>query len=395
MKVLLISDYGYLAGGAELMMVRIRAELRQRGHDARFFSTHLIETKKQNYADYTCLGTHSRFRTLLQTFNPWATYRLSKVLKTFQPDVVHIRLFLTQLSPLILPLLKTIPCIYHVAWYRPICPKGTKILPNGKFCQSTPGRVCLTNKCLPMRDWAPLMVQMRMLRAWRHHFDLVVANSHAVKAHLEEEGITPVEVIHNGIPITTLLPRQLDAPTVAFAGRLVREKGAHVLIEAFEKVVQRLPDAKLLIAGDGPERGSLERYVQEKSLRKAIEFLGFVTQETMTESLQAAWVQVVPSLWAEPFGIVAVEAMMRGQAVIASDHGGLREIVANGKTGFLVPPDDSESLAQALLRIFEDRDQLEAMGVAGYARAVENFSLKTFCDRFVNHYEGLIQYRYA
>jgi len=391
MKVLLVSDYGHLAGGAELMMMRLREELRRRGHDARFFSTALKDKKDQNFADYTCFGTESGFRTLLQTANPWAYRGLSTVLTTFRPDVVHVRLFLTQLSPLILPLLKHVPSIYHVAWYRPICPKGTKVLPDGQSCQSRPGHVCLKNGCLPVRDWAPLMLQMRMLTAWRHHFDLVVANSRAVKARLEAEDISPVEVVYNGIPIEPMPARTLDTPTVAFVGRLVREKGTHVLIEAFEQVTRHLPEAQLLIVGDGPERGALADNVQARGLSHNVQFLGHLSHDAMAQSLKPARVHVVPSLWAEPFGIVAVEAMMRGLPVIASAHGGLQEIVDDGSTGLLVPPGNSDRLAEALLQILSHQETSERMGAAGYARAVEKFSLKTFCDRFVSYYEGLTQ----
>jgi len=147
--------------------------------------------------------------------------------------------------------------------------------------------------------------------------------------------------------------------------------------------------ASLLIAGDGPERTRMERTVQEKGLESSIRFLGFVSPDSLAEELRAAWVHVVPSQWAEPFGIVAVEAMMRGQAVIASDHGGLSEIVRHGETGLLVKPNDSQALASALIRVLENRDYAQSLGAAAYQRAVEKFSLETFCDRFIEYYREL------
>ena len=389
LRILLVSDYGYLAGGAELMLLHLRDELRSRGHDVRFFATHVSEPGKPVLADYSCLGTDSGFRTLLQTANPWAARRLSRVIREFRPDVVHVRMFLTQLSPLILPVLKNVPSIYHLAWYRPICPTGLKTLPGGEPCQVRYGRACLDNGCLTMRDWAPLMVQMRLLRRWRHHFNLLVANSNAVKSRLEAEDFGPVEVVHNGIPVTPHLAGHDGRPTACFAGRLVMVKGTQVLLDAFAEVVRNLPEANLLIAGDGPERAVMERSVREKGLEKNIRFLGFVPQDKLTTELQRAWVQLVPSVWAEPFGIVAVEAMMRGQAVIASDHGGLSEIVRHGETGLLVKPNDSQALAGALTRVLENRDYAQSLGAAAYERAVEKFSLETFCDRFMGFYAEL------
>src|SRR5207237_1732610 len=142
-------------------------------------------------------GTTSRLRTLLQSANPWAAMKLRRVLDVFQPDIVHVKMFLTQLSPLILPMLKNVRSIYHVVWYRPICPLGTKLLPDGNLCYSPPGTICYRTGCLPLRDWAPLMLQMKLWRRWRGVFDLVVANSEAVKRRLMAEGIEPVEVVLN------------------------------------------------------------------------------------------------------------------------------------------------------------------------------------------------------
>ena len=389
MRVLLVSDYGYPAGGAELMLLHLRDELRQRGHDVQFFASRVSDPGKPVLADYSCFGTDSGFRTVLQTANPWAARELSRVIREFKPDVVHVRMFLTQLSPLILPVLKNVPSIYHLAWYRSICPTGTKFLPDGRLCEVRHGRVCLSNNCLPMRDWVPLMIQMRLLRRWRHHFNLLVANSHAVKLRLEAEDFGPVEVVHNGIPLSAQLARFDSRPTACFAGRLVKVKGAHILLDAFEEVLRKLPGASLLIAGDGPERTRMERTVQEKGLESSIRFLGFVPPDSLAEELRAAWVHVVPSQWAEPFGIVAVEAMMRGQAVIASDHGGLSEIVRHDETGLLVKPNDSQALASALIRVLENRDYAQSLGAAAYQRAVEKFSLETFCDRFIEYYREL------
>ncbi len=136
MKILLINDYGSPIGGAEVLTFALRDELRRLGHDVRLFASSAGASQASSEADYLCYGTLSRFRTLLQTLNPWAFVRLRRVLQEFQPDVVHVRMFFTQLSPLILPLLRRVPALYHVVWYRPICLTGTKLLPTGSPCQS-------------------------------------------------------------------------------------------------------------------------------------------------------------------------------------------------------------------------------------------------------------------
>jgi hypothetical protein len=103
-KILLVNDYAVRQGGAEVLLLRLRDALRERGHDVRLFASNAKEDGNCTPADYTCRGTTSRFRTLLQVANPWAAIGLRNVLRSFQPDVVHVKIFLTQLSPLILPL---------------------------------------------------------------------------------------------------------------------------------------------------------------------------------------------------------------------------------------------------------------------------------------------------
>ena len=116
MKILLVHDYGTRTGGAELQMLALRKGLRARGHDVRLFSSNVPLAGGTVIADETCYGhSGTRWQAVSQTLNVSAYRRLRALLRTFRPDVVHVRMFLSQLSPLILPLLRNIPAIYHVA----------------------------------------------------------------------------------------------------------------------------------------------------------------------------------------------------------------------------------------------------------------------------------------
>ncbi len=391
MKILLVNDHSTLAGGAEISILILRNELRLRGHDVRVFASSAQEGEGERFADYECFGTTSGFRTLLQSFNPFAFWRLGQVLAEFKPDVVDVKLFLTQLSPLILPALRNVPALYDVNWLRPICPLGTKMLPDRTLCRAPAGWVCYQSRCLPMRDWIPLMLQMKLWRRWRRTFKLVVAHSEAVKRRLLEEGIGPVEVVPHGIPEAAPRPPLSEPPTVAFAGRLVPEKGIDILVRAFAKVREEIPSARLLVAGEGKERENLEKLARDLKLGPAASFLGKLTREEMEQAFAPAWVQAVPSIWEEPFGIVAVEAMMRGTAVVASNSGGLAEIVQDERSGILVPPGDPDSLAQALIRPLQNRELAEGMGRKGREIAQARFCVSNFVDRWIQLYEKLLQ----
>jgi len=391
MKVLLINDYATPTGGAELLMFALRDGLRRRGHDARLFASNARVGNNPQLADYDCLGTTSSFRTLLQSHNPWASWRLHQVLEDFQPDVVHVKIFLTQLSPSILSLLQNIPSLYYVAWYRPICPKGSKTLPDGSPCRDRYGIACYRQGCLPLRDWIPLMIQMRQWQRSRHCFNQIVANSQAVQHSLAVEGIATNGVIGCGIPVRPARPPLTSPPTVVFAGRLVWEKGVDVLVKAFAQVKGHCPAAQLLIAGDGPECDRIRTQIEHLGLSDAVTLLGHLPRHDMEQRFDQAWVQAVPSRWAEPFGMVAAEAMMRGTAVVASATGGLTEVVQAGCTGMLVPPEAIGTLAQALLVLLQARLLAEKMGQAGRKVALTRFSETVFVDKFIHQYQTLLE----
>jgi glycosyltransferase involved in cell wall biosynthesis len=218
----------------------------------------------------------------------------------------------------------------------------------------------------------------------------VVALSHAMKANLEAEGITPVKVVHNGVPVRELRPPLSEPPLVAFAGRLVWEKGVDVLLKAFARVKERVPEAELIIAGQGVEAPNLKSLAKELEIDKSVKWLGHISREELEQNFDAAWVQVVPSLWAEPFGNVTTEAMMRGTAVIASAMGAQPEIVSNNETGFLVPPGDVSALADGLLKLLNSRKLAEKMGEAGRKRAIEEFSEERRTQNFLDIYQEII-----
>jgi glycosyltransferase involved in cell wall biosynthesis len=389
MKILLINDYGGSFYGSEIQTLILKDGLQRRGHDVRFFASYARCGAGRSLADYECFGTTSRFQQLLQIANPWALWTLRRVLADFQPDIVHVRMFLTQLSPLILLLLRDRPSLYHITLYEAICPLGTKMFPDGHHCQVQAGWVCYDNQCLPLRAMLPQMLRMMLWRCWHEAFNLIVANSEAVRNHFLREVAKPVEVVLNGIPIRPSRPPLSFPPMVAFAGRLVREKGAEVLVRAFARVVKGLPDARLLLAGEGPERNHLKKLIANLNLSQSISMLGHLPHPELERKFSTVWIQAVPSLWEEPFGNVAAESMMRGTAVVASNSGGFMEIVQDGQTGILVPPGDEVALAEALVLLLGNRDLAEQMGRAGREMALKHFSETTYVDKFVQLYEML------
>ena len=388
MKILLVNDYGGATGGAELQMLRLRDQLRDHRHDARLFASNAEAVAgNPNLADYVCYGSTSRVQVLSQTLNLSAYWSLRRTLNEFQPDVVHVRMFLWQLSPLILPLLKPYPCLYQTAVYKAICPLGTNILPDGRACRLTPGIACLQQSCLTPQTWIWLMAQRSLWQRWKGSFNRVVALSNGMKRELEQAGIRQVSVIYNGVPERSARAPLESPPIVGYAGRLSIEKGVETLFRAFAKIVEQVPEARLKLAGKGPAETALKELSLQLGIADRIAWLGHLSRPELEQQFDAVWVQVVPSLWAEPFGNVTTEAMMRGTAVVASAVGAQPEIIGpeTGATmpGKLVPPGDVDALAAMLLLILQRRSLAEQMGQAGRQRAVAEFSETRCVENFL------------
>ncbi len=393
MRVLLVNDYVSPSGGVELYLDQVSRVLVARGHEVILFSSSAGSNGTSGTIPVEhCFGTTSPFRTLLQTANPWAARALGATISHFQPDVVHLNMFLTQLSPLILTSLRDLPCLYHAHWQRALCPTGTRLMPDQSLCRNRAGAVCYRGGCLPLRDWAPLMLQMRMLRGRWDAIDRIVAASKAMQTRFEEAGFADVSVLPYGVAEREARPPLSDPPTVAFAGRLVAEKGCDVLLRAFQIVARSVPSARLEIAGEGPDRPRLTRLAGELGLDHVV-FLGWLSPEDLDRRLRDAWVQAVPSIWEEPFGLVAAEAAMRGTAVVSSNLGGLAEITIPDETGFLVPPRDVQALADALIRILSDRQLAETLGSKAREHAQSRYSMDGHTSRLIELYEQSIETR--
>lgn len=166
-----------------------------------------------------------------------------------------------------------------------------------------------------------------------------------------------VEVIHPGVDHDVYRPdpavTTFERPTVLYLGRLKRYKGLDVVLRALARARGPAREARLLVAGAGDDRGRLERVAREASVASRVEFLGWVPAARKVELLRRAWVNVYPSP-KEGWGLTNVEAAACGTPTVASDAPGLRESVAEGESGYLVPHGDPGAWAEGLDRICGD-----------------------------------------
>lgn len=229
--------------------------------------------------------------------------------------------------------------------------------------------------------------------SWR-----VICCSHYMEGELQHVFQIPrdkLKVIPNGVNPENFAVKQhptsrdnFAAPgerMVFYVGRLVREKGVQVLLDAAPKVLSRCPGTKFIIAGKGPHMDVLQQQVKSLGIERQAYFTGYVDDGLRNSLYSWSDVAVFPSLY-EPFGIVALEAMAARTPVIISDTGGLSEIITHGQDGLKFYPGNANSLADMILRVFFEPGLAEKMEEKAYEKVKQNFSWRQIAVATANVY---------
>jgi glycosyltransferase involved in cell wall biosynthesis len=175
---------------------------------------------------------------------------------------------------------------------------------------------------------------------------------------------------------------------VLFVGRLVYEKGAHVLINSIPKILDKV-NAKFVIVGSGYMKEQLSTIVRSMGLEHKILFTGFLDEESLLKLQCCADVSVVPSMF-EPFGIVALEAMAAKSPVVVSDTGGLSEIVDHDVTGVKVYPNNTDSLAWGIIKVLTDEKYRNSLRENAYRRIQDRYDWDKIAQHTERIYESVL-----
>jgi len=354
MRVLLVTDWPLRWAGTERYVEDLRDGLLAAGDDVRLM-TSSIGTAGHGTAAYVARTTERpRAQAVLQLANPSALATMRRALRDFEPEVVHLAMFLPYLSPAVLAPLAGRPATIMVTDFKAICPTGTKLLPDGGQCHRRMGGVCRRSGCLTTARTARDALRYGAFRAGLHNVDRVLGCSAHVTGELEQAGI---EAEHLPLPVPAppgSRRRPRADPHFVYAGRLAPVKGLEVLLRTFAQLLESHPAATLLLCGDGRHRDWVIGLVDELGLRGPVEFVLGMPRD-WAHHLEDAWALVAPSIYREPLGLVAIEAIIRDVPVLASRDGGFAESVAEGETGLLFPNGDSAALLARMRDVCERR----------------------------------------
>lgn len=350
-------------GGIEVLARKLFSSLRERGYE-------ICVVTRQDRLDVPNQGQYQG--VAIYRYPIWAAVtrsdinqiveirrRIKELKRAFQPDLIHTN----GLGPSVLFQLDTVDA------------------------HATPSLVTLhttLKSVIPTRARQDALYKRTLLAAsW------VTCVSAAVldEARQLVPEITPrSSVTYNGLGCSAPQPEPLsfDPPRLLCLGRLIRDKGFDVALKAFASLAGRMPGLRLVIAGDGAVRSSLEALAVELGIRDCVEFLGWVSPDRVPALVNSATLVVMPSR-REGLPGVALEAALMARPVVATAVGGTPEIVLHQKTGLLVAQDDEEALAEAILYLLTHRAVATAFGHAARRRAQEVFSF----ERYVDAYDAL------
>jgi len=347
-------------GGMEEWIRLVSVGLRERGHDITIVGRRdsaFIKRLCQKDEMMNCLEL-----SISGDFNPSTIFRIKSIIKEHKIDIVVVNFNKDiRLGGLAARLAGKVPVVWSVG-------------------------INLTKNVFIHRFLTPRLI------------DAVIVPSNSLKNQIVESGYIDsdiCEVIPIGIPETNSSPPRNDArrlllekyslPVNSYiaitAARFVKQKGHINLVKAATAIVDRFPEIRFILLGDGPLESTLKKEIASQGLNQCFIFAGMLNDLNL--ELTGADMMIHPSI-EEPYGISVLEGMRAGLPIVASDVGGIPEVVTEGETAFLTNPGDPSHLGETVISLLESRAKMKKLGEEGYRRWEKEFKFNTMIDRIEN-----------
>ncbi|MEI6529055.1 MAG: glycosyltransferase [Candidatus Falkowbacteria bacterium] len=407
MKILQVNKFYYPKDGVSNYLLGLEAKLKDLGHEVRVFAMDnpkniSSDTQKYfvSYLSFDKKGLLNAWRSFARIFYSLeAKRKFSSLIEDYKPDIIHIHNIYHQISPSILSVAKkkNIPVIMHLHDYKLICP-NYKLFTEGSICRRCQGGRyynCASHKCLKNSYPKSIAATLEMYfhhdiwKIYKSGVKLFIAPSRFMKKTCEEFGWPAEKIIclhnfFNDQGAKNIKTKQdINHEYLFYFGRLSEEKGVNVLLNALSE-----NKYKLKIAGEGPEETKLKNLSTKLGLNERIEFLGFKSGEELDGLISNAKAIIIPSIWYENMPLNMLEAMAREKIVIASNIGGMPEIINDGQNGLLFKAGDKDDLITKL-KLLDDLDTKQ-MGERA-AEAVKNLNADTHVKEIIKIYEQVLK----
>lgn len=369
MKIGLFTEwYLPIRGGVSSHVSGLYKELKRRGHEVKIFTKKSKLRQERKITDEDVVELNPTFPLDLPILPPSGDETL-KVISSYNLDIVHA---------------------HHAFTATPLAGLA--------YAERLGIPRLLTNHSIPAGKhdgyfWETVGNLAYPFRYYINKAEVIIAVSKAAANFISFfVDYVPIKIIPNGIDTNRFKPnfdKENKELKILFVSRLVHRKGPHLLVRAFKRVVKKYDNVALVFVGSGYMRGTLEELAMSLNITEKVKFLGDVSDEILPQVYSESDIFVLPSLHAESFGLVLLEAMASGLPVVATSVGGIPEVLEDGKEGFLVKPDE-KNIAEALIKLLEDKDLREKMGKNGRKKVVENYDWKNVCEKIEETYRELL-----
>jgi len=408
MKILIVQTYHHYRGGDATYGFSLANLLRKNGHQVNFFGMQhplnlpceddkyfvdYIDFREANVNKNIISGIRVLSRSIYSTH---VREKFKAIIEDKKPNFIHIQNLHGHLTPSILFEAKknNIPVVMTLHDFKFICP-NTHLLSHNEICESCEGKKfynCLIKKCKKNSLSASFVA---VLEAYIHRalkikdlIDVYISPSEFLKNKHTQYGWygKRIEVINNFLNSNRLKNcSKTNAKYVLYLGQLEPWKGVSTLLKA----AKELPQISFKLLGSGSSKDELIKQKADSVLNN-VEFEGFKTGEELNQNIQRASIIVVPSECYENYPYSVMEAMAFGKPVIASNLGGIPELVINNKTGFLFEKGNYFELAEKIKKLFSDEVKLLEFGQNAYEFASNNLNEELFYSRILKIYNNLL-----
>jgi len=398
--VLNVSQNFHVRGGSDRVFFAFAELLKQHGHEViPFTAAHPKNRRPTVWDSYFPIAADFEQPGLVDlarfVYSRPASAAIRKLLCDHTPDIAHMHIYYGKLTGSILAPLKQadLPIVQTLHEYKLICPVYT-LVSNGQICEACEGRhfwKAVPRRCnrnsLTRTFLSVTESYVSRLLGSVDKVDHFIAVSDFVRDKMIQHGVPAhkITTIHNFLDPSTIIPNEKRGEYFLYFGRLERIKGIFTLLEA----VAPLQEAPLLIVGDGEARGDLAELIERRELRH-VQMLGFKEETELNRLIKGSLCTIVPSEWYEPFGLTVLESFAHARPVIASNIGGIPEIVRHGTDGFLVPPGNVEALREKLEWMAVHPSDAVEMGLLGRQKIETQFDPETYYQGLMDVYNKVL-----
>ena len=401
MKILLVNKFHWPKGGSEKYYFELGELLKKHGHEVAYFSMEDEKNIKTGDKEYFVpkfdLNNSSKLKALDVITNKQNGKLMAKALDDFKPDIVHLNNFQRQLSASIIkPCLKrNIPIVFTAHDVQAICPAITMMDNDKKTCElCMKGKYmnCVKKSCNKGSKLKSIIGALegyyyRINKIYTDKISYIITPSEFYRTKFIEDGVNPnkIQVIHNSIEMNDYNVKTEDDGYALYFGRLSKEKGILNLINAFVKT----NGGKLYIAGEGPEKETIENIVKKNKLEDRVKLLGFLNKEQMTEYTRKCKFVVVPSIWYENCPYSILETLAIGKPVIGAKIGGIPELISHEENGYVY--ETQSELTEYMNKLFEDDKVVKKFCKKSKQLAEELYSKDVYYEKLINIYNDVLK----